>query len=428
MLSLYRRHLKTCEHRGKGDQAGRKWKRCRCPVWADGRLGKQVIRQSLKETDWNRAAEIVDQWRRRGSIVEVEDPGKISIEQATKDFIADKVAQRVKERTVYKFRLLFRRLTAFSEAHGFRYIVELDTSALRKFRATWTDSPSTSEKNLERMRGFFNFARENGWVLENSAKAVKKPKVAQRPTLPFSRDEMIGILELADRNIARVQRPGRPNAQRLRALILFLRYTGLRIGDAVGCSIDRLADGKLRLYTQKTGQHVYCPLPEHVIRELEAIPAMSPKYWFWSGNGKLQTAVTDWQGRLASLFDERVLKVRRPARGQLDLPGIRLDPEAGQAKASRPNVQDGHAHRFRDTFSVELLLAGVPVERVAAFLGNSAKIVEKHYSPWIRERQEQAEADVRRTWAQDPIALLESPTRGTPDVRGEDDHPAIRPN
>jgi hypothetical protein len=39
------------------------------------------------------------------------------------------------------------------------------------------------------------------------------------------------------------------------------------------------------------------------------------------------------------------------------------------------------------------------------------KVTEKHYAPWVRERQEQAEADVKRTWAQDPIALLE--TKGT---------------
>ena len=71
------------------------------------------------------------------------------------------------------------------------------------------------------------------------------------------------------------------------------------------------------------------------------------------------------------------------------------------------NVQGGHAHRFRDTFATELLLAGVPIERVSIFLGHqSIKVTEKHYRPWVRERQEQAEADVRRTWEHDPIALL----------------------
>jgi hypothetical protein len=56
---------------------------------------------------------------------------------------------------------------------------------------------------------------------------------------------------------------------------------------------------------------------------------------------------------------------------------------------------------------VELLLKGVPLERVSILLGHSSvKVTEKHYSPWIRERQEQAEADVKRTWARDPVALM----------------------
>jgi hypothetical protein len=38
---------------------------------------------------------------------------------------------------------------------------------------------------------------------------------------------------------------------------------------------------------------------------------------------------------------------------------------------------------------------------------------------WLRERQEQAEADVKRTWAQDSVALLE--TKGTLQVHGESD-------
>ena len=39
------------------------------------------------------------------------------------------------------------------------------------------------------------------------------------------------------------------------------------------------------------------------------------------------------------------------------------------------------------------------MERVPALLGHhSIKVTEEHYSPWERARQEQLEADVRRTW------------------------------
>ena len=101
----------------------------------------------------------------------------------------------------------------------------------------------------------------------------------------------------------------------------------------------------------------------------------------------MQTATGDWQAKLKRLFE----------------------------KAKLP---DGHAHRFRDTFAVELLLAGVPLERVSILLGHtSIRITERHYTPWVRARQEQAEADVRRAWGQDPVALLEA--KGTPEVHGK---------
>lgn len=62
-------------------------------------------------------------------------------------------------------------------------------------------------------------------------------------------------------------------------------------------------------------------------------------------------------------------------------------------------VPGAHAHRFRDTFSIELLQAGVPIERVSMLLGHqSVRVTERHYNAWTKARQEQAEADVRRAW------------------------------
>jgi hypothetical protein len=75
-------------------------------------------------------------------------------------------------------------------------------------------------------------------------------------------------------------------------------------------------------------------------------------------------------------------------------------------------VPDAHAHRFRDTFSVELLLAGVPIERVSILLGHqSVRITEKHYAPWVKARQVQLERPAH-------LAEGQIATRGTFGVYG----------
>jgi len=52
---------------------------------------------------------------------------------------------------------------------------------------------------------------------------------------------------------------------------------------------------------------------------------------------------------------------------------------------------------------VDLLQAGVPMERVSVLLEHSSiKTTEKHYAPWVRSRQEQLESDVRRSWERYP--------------------------
>jgi hypothetical protein len=46
-------------------------------------------------------------------------------------------------------------------------------------------------------------------------------------------------------------------------------------------------------------------------------------------------------------------------------------------------------------------MAGVPVERVAVLMGHrSSAITLKQYSAWVRERQQQLEADIRRIWTE----------------------------
>ena len=85
---------------------------------------------------------------------------------------------------------------------------------------------------------------------------------------------------------------------------------------------------------------------------------------------------------------------------------------AAESANSLAEVRGGHAHRFRDTFAVELLLTGVPLDRVSVLLGHqSIRVTERHYAPWTRPRQDQLEADLQKAWREDPVALMQ--TKGT---------------
>src|SRR6516165_8722089 len=63
-----------------------------------------------------------------------------------------------------------------------------------------------------------------------------------------------------------------------------------------------------------------------------------------------------------------------------------------------PEIEGGHAHRFRDTFAAELLLAGVPLERVTVLLGhNSVRVTERHDAPWEQADTGKSTAVIRQS-------------------------------
>jgi integrase len=55
-------------------------------------------------------------------------------------------------------------------------------------------------------------------------------------------------------------------------------------------------------------------------------------------------------------------------------------------------------HNFRHTFATDLLQRGIPIEDVAALLGNSVRIVERHYSHFVKARRDRLEERVRALW------------------------------
>jgi integrase/recombinase XerD len=378
MLTLYRRHKPTCPHFSEG----RKFHHCKCAIWADGILGGQEIRRSMRTRDWTKANRDVQKWEAAERMSERGAP--VSLADAWESFLADLEARKLSNETIRKYKLLKSRMTAFATDKGLCLLTDFDVDRLSRFRSTWKDGARTAGKKLERLRAFFRFAHDRQWVESNPAAKIKLPKVSVCPTMPLTREGLVKILTACDTLQLKAEKPiAKFNAQRLKTLVLLMRYSGMRVSDAVTMTTDRLDGKKLFLYTQKTGTPVYTVLPDSILQALEATPRVTAKNYFWSGYCKRESIAGLWEKRLKKLFA---------------LAGV----SKGQGNAI--------SHRFRDTFAVELLLAGVPIERVSILLGHqSVRVTERHYNPWVRSRQEQLEADVARTWERDPVLVQKIP-------------------
>jgi integrase/recombinase XerD len=350
MLTIWRRH-----NPARCNLTKRSENKCRCIIWATGTLpnGRRV-RESTKLRDWTRAQSLAHQWEIAGEPPKIGE--RVTIESWKDAFLQDAKSpsgRNLATETYRKYVLLFKQLEAFTKNKGLRYVDQLDLPTLTGFRATWKDAALSSSKKLERLRSVMKFAVRRKWTKENGAEELDSPKLKPVPTLPFSASEMEAVLKAA-------------TDPRVNAFIQAMRHSGLRISDVATLAVSALQHNKIRLYQTKTGEHVHVPIPAEVATVLRAIPHKNPQYFFWSGHSKVQSAASLWRKRIAKVF-----------------------------KGAK--IVDGYPHRFRDTFAVGLLEKGVSLETVSILLGHqSIKITQKHYSPWVKTRQEALEKEVLR--------------------------------
>ncbi len=360
-LELYRRHNPAlCK---STDTIACDDKRHPCPIWVTG-VGpdRKFIRQSLRKVtgsvtrDLKEASKVIREWEEKGRAPKPRD-GRATLQLLREKFTAKVEGENLSPETLRKYRTLFDQLDVFATNKGIKFVDELDYDALMEFRTAWKDGPLSTGKKLERLRGIVNFAVEREWITRNPVKMIKAPKFRPSPTLPFTDDEMQNLLKTVEDD---------PEA---RAFILTMRFSGLRLSDTATLALDKLKNGKLFLYQAKTGEPVSVKLPQMVVDELLTLKPKSAEYFFWSGVSSRRTLVSVWGERLRRIFQE-----------------------AGIEKK-------GHmlSHRLRDTFAVKLLEAGVSLENVSTLLGHAdLKVTQKHYSPWIKARQEALDAAVEQ--------------------------------
>jgi integrase/recombinase XerD len=196
--------------------------------------------------------------------------------------------------------------------------------------------------------------------------------------MPLKADEYKRLLEVIPSIVRR--RDPVIWATRVRALFQLMRWSGLAIMDALTLRRDELihdeARGIYRVITQrtKTGTDVTVPIPPDVAQELLSVQNDNDDLLLLVGRG-----------------------IEKEHHRQLGKRFIVPAFEAAQIEC------DGHmrSHRLRDTFAVDLLEKGIPLEEVSKLLGHeSIRTTERHYAKWVKGRQDRLDTLVTGTWAE----------------------------
>ena len=314
MLTIFRRHRKSCDSRKKG----RSYRRCHCPIWLEGTIGiEDVPRRSLNLTSWEAAENLVREMNVRGTAVieppppPPEPPRKVEITEAVKLFLEEAVSRKLAEESMRLYRrFVGRQLPAWFADRGWQHVEDITFERLVKFKTSWTFSAVTAAKRLELLKSFVGFCVAAGWLEKNYAERFKAPEMDEPPTLPYT-DEEMGRIVAACEKYSHHGDHGHNRPARIKTFVLLLRYSGLRIQDAACLETERLHGDDLMLRTGKTGQAVFVPLPPDVADALryQATKNNNPRYFFWSGNGKRLSAVSSWQRTLRKVLkDAKVSK------------------------------------------------------------------------------------------------------------------------
>lgn len=378
LITIFVRHSAGCKY--AGDEFAR---RCNCPKHLRWTSERKQHRRTAGTRSWavaeEKKRELEDQLA--GRTPQPQEGGH-DIRGCISVFLQDKRVQGISEDALAKYARELDRMRTYCEAHGTFTIQGVTRELLTGYCSTWdTVYPSSQTRAIvrARCRSFFRYCYEAEWITR--IPALPKITVDEMPTLPLSEREYETLLEAVDLTF-----PDEYRRKRTRALFQLMRWTGLALGDALKLRPDELEDmGTFyRVVTsrQKTGTDVSVAIRPDIAREILAVPngdyehaangvrrTGSARYIFWDGKSDI---VQTWTKRIIAPVFKR----------------------SGITRGGNMT-----SHRLRDTFAVDLLQKGVPMEEVSRFLGHtSIRTTEKHYAKWGKGRQDRADELVLATW------------------------------
>jgi integrase/recombinase XerD len=375
MLTLYRRHTKRCSRSRPIPLDSGELKRCSCPLWAIGiDDGGKHVRQSLSTRDLGNGREKLALLE-RGEQIAAPEP-EVTIGDAFARARSILTTQKgLKSQSLEANQGSIERVVAeYAKAKGFRFLREFQQSDMDALIGEWTKlSPSTRRVRISVLRNFFSLAASRKWVRDDPTINIIMPRGSGGgQTKPFTPEEEGKILaalpdwETHKRTYKR-ESPWAAHPRTASALILVLRYTGLRVSDAFAFdprSLEAREIDSQRVYCyyaprqKKTEHPVFLPIPPVIAERIISAPRVTERYAFWDGS-----PVKRWNAGLAINF----LTYLERASG----------------------VSNIHPHRFRDTFAVDLLTHGADIRSVSRLLGHKTVATTlQYYEHWMPSDQE----------------------------------------
>jgi site-specific recombinase XerD len=290
--------------------------------------------------------------------------------------------------SVDAYRSTTRKIQRWADSVRVVNISDVTPALLHEWRASWSpDAPdkanrlalTTQAALLTRVKAFFRWAAAMEYTRRSPALMLKAVTPDASQTWPLTPKQFDELLAATYRLDASARYKSAQIGQHLRALFLVQRWTGLRVGDVLSLPKSALRGNRLTAVIQKKRNRkpgacqVECILPDHVVQALTSLPRRKedhPDYFFWSKTCSEHVNTNKW-----------IRKIDR-INGYLS-----FTDEAGAPMGFR-------SHMLRDTFAVEMLLAGVPLEKVSKLLAHeSVTITERYYAKWTASRRQQLEGE-----------------------------------
>ncbi len=394
-LYLVTRHSADCEYHRETEYDRDESRRCNCVryVMGTGADGAR-IRKSTGTFSWEKARKVLARQ------IEIHDPNnrsllasiigddnklvdeQMTVKSAVADYMRSKYGTNRHYETIkQEITLLERQLIDWCRTQGIVYLAELNLDKVTKFRNTWKNNGATTNRKSSRLRSFFRYCERRKWIKDNPAELLESSKETSPQTDHFYPEEFEQVIDAT--YVSHEWHGGHDfqhRSDRVRAILLFMRWTGLAIVDTVRFERGRLTqdnDGiwMAKLHRTKTGAWVQVAVPPEVAQALLAVPPMSKQYLFWSGRGDPQTACKGWRRCLMKVFN-----------------AAKLERDGKKLRC--------HLHMLRDTFAIEKLEAGVPLEEVSELLGHAnIGVTQRHYTPWDRRTQDRLKKASMADWS-----------------------------